>query len=59
MPQIVLKEKTVHLASYFFTKDVDQYKNTSNLQLYQPPQTLTTSYFCPVNIAKFLKTAFL
>ena len=27
MPQIILKEKTAHLASYtFFTRDVDQYK---------------------------------
>ena len=65
MPQIILKERTAHLASYtFFTRDVDQYKNTSLSQLYQPPRTvfhrtLITGYFRPVNIAKFLKTAFL
>ena len=40
MPQIILKERTAHLASYtFFTRDVDQYKNTSLSQLYQPPRT--------------------
>ena len=40
MPQIILKEITAHLASYtFFTRDVDQYKNTSLSQLYQPPRT--------------------
>ena len=65
MPQIILKERTAHLASYnFFTKDVDQYKNTSLSQLYQPPRTpfhrtRLTSYFRPVNIAKFLRTVFL
>ena len=40
MPQIILKERTAHLASYTcFTRDVDQYKNMSLLQLYQPPRT--------------------
>ena len=39
MPQIILKERTAHLASYtFFTNDVNQYKNTPLLQLYQPPR---------------------
>ena len=39
MPQIILKERTTHLASYtFLTRDVDQYKNTSISQLYQPPR---------------------
>ena len=39
MPQIV-KERTTLLASYnFFTRYVDQYKNTSLSQLYQPPRT--------------------
>ena len=39
MPQIILKERTAHLASYtFFTRDVDQYKNTSLSQLYQLPR---------------------
>ena len=41
MPQIILKERTAHLVSYaFFTRDIDQYKNTSLSQLYQPPRTL-------------------
>ena len=36
MPQIILKDRIAHLASYtFFTRDVDQYKNTSLSQLYQ------------------------
>ena len=40
MPQIILKDRTAHLASYtFFTRDVDQYKNTSPSQLYQPTRT--------------------
>ena len=35
-------------------REVDQYKNTSIPQLYQPPRTTsTTCYFGPVNIAKF------
>ena len=37
MPQIILKERTTQLASYtFLTRDVDQYKNKSISQLYQP-----------------------
>ena len=40
MPQIILKERTAHLASYtIFTRYVDQYKNMSVSQLYQPPRT--------------------
>ena len=62
MPQIILKERTTHLASYtFFSRDVDQYKNVSISQLYIPRRTTfsqNTSYFCPVNIAKFLRTIF-
>ena len=65
MPYIILKERTAHLASYtFFARDVDQYKNMSLSKLYQPPrmpfsQNIITSYFCPVNIAKFLRTGLL
>ena len=41
MPQIILKESTAHLVSCTcFTRDVDQYKNASFSQLYQPPRTL-------------------
>ena len=40
MSQIILNERKAHLASYtYFTRDVDQYKNTSLSQLYQPPRT--------------------
>ena len=40
MPQIILKERTANVVSYtFFTRDVDQYPNTSLSQLYQPPRT--------------------
>ena len=40
MPQIILKERTANLASYtFFARDVDQCKNMSLSQLYQPPRT--------------------
>ena len=40
MPQIILKERKAHLASYtLFTRDVDQYKDMSLSQLYQPPRT--------------------
>ena len=39
MTQIILNERA-HLASYtFFTRDVDQYKNTSLSQLSQPQIT--------------------
>ena len=35
MPQIILKERTAHLASYtLFTRDIGQYKNMSLSQLY-------------------------
>ena len=38
MPQTILKERTVHLASCsFFTRDVSQYKIKPLSQLYQPP----------------------
>ena len=40
MPQIILQERTANVFSYtFFTRDVDQYSNTSHSQLYQPPRT--------------------
>ena len=66
MLQIILKERTTHLTSYtFFTKDVDYYRNMSLSQLYQPPRRLffprtrIASYFRLVNIANFLRSAFL
>ena len=64
MPQIILKERAAHLARYtFFTRGVDQYKNTLLSHLYQSPKhlfhrILITSYVRHVNIAKFLKITF-
>ena len=41
MLRIILEERTAHLASYtIFTRDIDQCKNTSLSQLYQPPSSL-------------------
>ena len=64
MPQIIQK-KTAHLASYtFFSRDVINIKTRQlhsciNHQEHLFHRTLITSYFRPVNIAKFLRTAFL
>ena len=56
MPQIIIiKERTAHFASYtFFTRDVDQYKNASLSQLYQPPRTpfSQNTYFRPVKTSR-------
>ena len=39
--QIIFEKKTTNVGSYtFFTRDVDQYKNRSLSQLYQPPRTV-------------------
>ena len=38
MPQIILQESAL-IQPATFTRDVDQYKNTSLSQLYQPPRT--------------------
>ena len=62
MPQIILKERTAHLASYiFFTRHVDQYQSTSLSQLYQPSRTpfSQNTYHQLLLFAKFLRTAFL
>ena len=64
MPQIILKERTAHLATYtLFTRDVDQYKhtyfhNSINHQEHLFHRTLITSCFRPANIARnnFLRT---
>ena len=38
MPQIILKERTAHIVRYtFYTRDVNQYKNTPLSQFHQPP----------------------
>ena len=65
MPQIILKERTAHLASYtFFRREVKNIKTSpfhSSIkhQEHLFHRILITSYFRSVNIAKFLKTAFL
>ena len=33
--------------------------NEQDINKLRPHRALTTSYFCPVNITKFLRTAFL
>ena len=65
MPQIILKERTGHLASYTFLKEMliniklRLFHSSINHQEHFFHRTLITSYFRPVNIAKFLRTSFL
>ena len=65
MSQIIFKERTAHLASYTFLQEMLINIKTRHFHSYINHQehffhrTLITSYFCPVNIAKFLRTAFL
>ena len=65
MPQIILMERTAHLASYIFLQEMlinvktHHFHSSINHQEQHFHRTLITSYFCPVNIAKFLRTAFL
>ena len=65
MPQIILKVRTAHLASYTFLQDMliniktRHFHSSINHQQHFFYRTLITSYFRPVNIAKFLRTAFL
>ena len=65
MPQIIVKERTAHLASYAFLQEMlisiktRHFHNSINHQEYLFHRRLITSYFCPVNIAKFLRTGFL
>ena len=64
MSQIILKERTAHAASYaFLTRDVDQYKNTSLSQLYQPQripisQSTYHQLLCPCEYCKAFKNSF-
>ena len=61
MPQIIL----IHLASYTFFQEMLIYIKTRhfhssiNHQEHLFHRALITSYFRPVNIAKFLRTVFL
>ena len=58
MSQIILKERKAHLASYtFFTRDVDQYINSSLSQLHQPPGTpfSQNTYHEPLSFCEYCK----
>ena len=62
MVQIILKERTAHLASYTFFQEI--LINIKTRQSYSSikhffHRTLITSYFRPANIAKCLRTSFL
>ena len=65
MAQIILKERTAHLASYTFLQEILINIKTRHCHSYVNHQqqlfhrTLITGFFRPVNIAKFLRTAFL
>ena len=65
MPQIILKEKAAHLASYTFLKEmliyikIRHFHSFINYQQHLFCRTLITSYFCSVNIAKFLRKSLL
>ena len=65
MPQIILKERTAHLASYTFLQEMliniktRHFHSSINHQEYLFHRTLITNYVCHVNIAKFLRTTFL
>ena len=65
MPQIVLKERTAHLASYTFLQEMliniktRHFHSSINRQKHLFHRTLITSYVRHVNNAKFLRTAFL
>ena len=65
MPQIILKERTDYLASYTFLQEMlikiktHHFHSSINHQEHLFHRTLITSHFCLLNIAKFLRTAFL
>ena len=65
IPQIILKERTAQLASYTFLQETlinikaCHFHSSINHQEHFFHWIRITSYFCPVNIAKFLRTAFL
>ena len=65
MPQIICKERTAHLASYTFLKEMliniktRQSHSSINWQERLFHRILITSYFRLANIPKFLRTSFL
>ena len=58
MPEIILKERTAHLASYTFVQEMLiniktlRLNSSVNHEEHLFHRTLITSYFRPVNIAK-------
>ena len=58
MPEIILKERTAHLASYTFVQEMLiniktlRLNSSINHEEHLFHRTLITSYFRPVNIAK-------
>ena len=64
MPQIILIKGKAQLASYTFLQEMliniktRHFHSSVNHQEHLFHRTLITSYFRPVNIAKFLRTAF-
>ena len=64
MPQIIIKERTAHLATLFLQQMLINIKtrhfhSSINHQKHLFRRTLITSYVRHVNIAKFLRTTFL
>ena len=65
MPQIILKERTAHLASNTYLQETlinvktCHFHSSIKHQEHFFHRTYITSYFCPVNITKFFRTAFL
>ena len=64
MPEIILKERTAHLASYTFLQEMliniktRHFHSCSIQQEHLFRRTLITSYFRSVNIANFLRHLF-
>ena len=66
MPQIILRERTAHLGNYaLFLQEMliniktRHFHSSINHQEQLFHRTLITGFFRPVNIANFLRTAFL
>ena len=62
MSQIILKERTAHLSSYTFLQETLINIKTCHFHSsinHKEHRTRITRFFRPVNIAKFLRTAFL
>ena len=62
MPQIIVKERTTHLGSYTFLMLINiktrHFHSSINHQEQLFHRALITGYFCPANIAKFLRMGF-